>query len=128
MSGNGRRPTLPARNAADRERRKSARSQRCAAAHICAPQSIACAIAQLPASASRRRPRPTISASAAPAMIDREGGECWHNQCGRELGLLPSPLRGGVGGGGPRIQLVVWYPPPPPSPARGEGAHCRCGE
>src|SRR6185437_14458331 len=40
---------------------------------------------------------------------------------------LPSPLRGGVGGGGPRIQFVVWYPPPQPSPARGEGAHFRCG-
>src|SRR5689334_15584955 len=25
------------------------------------------------------------------------------------------------------MQLPVWYPPPHPSPARGEGAHLRCG-
>src|SRR5579871_1998154 len=45
----------------------------------------------------------------------------------RELGLLPSPLWGGFGGGG---RAVVHfgagfprpYPPPHPSPTRGEGA------
>jgi hypothetical protein len=44
-----------------------------------------------------------------------------------ENDALPSPLRGGVGGRGPRMQFVVGYPPPRPSPARGEGVHRRCG-
>jgi hypothetical protein len=37
------------------------------------------------------------------------------------LFILPSPLRGGVGGGGPHGQSRCGYPPPQPSPARGEG-------
>jgi simple sugar transport system permease protein len=36
------------------------------------------------------------------------------------VGHLPSPLRGGVGGGG-RMQRSTAVPPPRPSPARGEG-------
>src|SRR5215471_14046503 len=36
---------------------------------------------------------------------------------------LPSPLRGGVGGGGPPDKSFRWHPPPQPSPARGEGAN-----
>ena len=37
-------------------------------------------------------------------------------------GILPSPLRGGVGGGGLTHAVLVAHPPPQPSPARGEGA------
>ena len=42
----------------------------------------------------------------------------------RNGGALPSPLWGGVGGGGPRCTTSAGnnYPPPHPSPARGEGA------
>src|SRR5262252_2152953 len=42
--------------------------------------------------------------------------------------VLPSPLRGGVGGGGTTSTESGAHPPPCPSPARGEGierARCR---
>jgi hypothetical protein len=43
------------------------------------------------------------------------------------FGVFPSPLWGGVRGGGPEIWLTTMvpqshHPPPQPSPARGEGA------
>src|SRR6516162_8520403 len=46
------------------------------------------------------------------------------------LGVLPSPLWGGVGGGGRRVRqrwCVTCITPSLPSPTRGEGTHRVCG-
>ena len=39
--------------------------------------------------------------------------------------LLPSPLRGGVGGRGPQAQLPLWPPPTPTLPRKGGGSSKR---
>src|SRR5262245_18054460 len=62
------------------------------------------------------------STSSTAVMGASLGAEVALSLSVREHAVLPSPLRGGVGGGGPRIQLVVRYLPPQPSPGSGGGS------
>src|SRR5712664_479001 len=78
----------------------------------------------------KRRSRDTISDRDGQAVAVRAGHLCkiwwgmgWSPACRRVGGVvLPSPLRGGVGGGGLQAQCL-WPPPPSPTlPRKGGGS------